>query len=350
MIDYLIVGSGLGGIAFAEWALQNGKTIHVFENKSQNSSVIAGGLYNPVILKRFSEVWKSQEQIDLALPFYRALEKKLLCVLDYKIPIYRKLFSVEEQNNWCVASDNPSLKPFLNSSILYKKYNGINAPFGYGKVLQSGYVDTSVLVNSYHSYLKSFKLLFEETFDYSQLEFSNDFVTYKSQNYKHVLFAEGFGLHANPFFSQLPLDGTKGELLLIKCPNLNLDVIIKSSVFILPLGNDVYKVGATYNWQDKSAKPTEQGKQELLTNLKSVLNLDFEIVAHLAGVRPTVKDRRPLVGSHPKFTRLHVLNGLGTRGVMLAPFVAKALFESIENETPLDVNLDIRRFKKLKWD
>ena len=62
MVDYIIVGSGLAGISFAENALLNDKTILVFNNDSQNSSKIAGGLYNPVILKRFSEVWQAQEQ------------------------------------------------------------------------------------------------------------------------------------------------------------------------------------------------------------------------------------------------------------------------------------------------
>ena len=65
MLDYIIVGSGLAGIAFSEMALQNDKTIFVFNNQSQNSSRIAGGLYNPVILKRFSEVWQAKEQLDL---------------------------------------------------------------------------------------------------------------------------------------------------------------------------------------------------------------------------------------------------------------------------------------------
>ena len=55
MLDYIIVGCGLGGIAFSETALQKGKRIFVVNNKSQNSTKIAGGLYNPVILKRFSE-------------------------------------------------------------------------------------------------------------------------------------------------------------------------------------------------------------------------------------------------------------------------------------------------------
>ena len=117
MIDYLIVGSGLAGIAFAEMALQNHKSIAVFENHSQNSSSIAGGLYNPVILKRFSEVWKSQEQIDLVNHFYADLEVKLKNKFDYKIPIFRKLYSVEEQNNWFVASDKPNLAPFLATKI-----------------------------------------------------------------------------------------------------------------------------------------------------------------------------------------------------------------------------------------
>lgn len=350
MVDYLIVGSGLAGIAFAEKALQNHKSIAVFENHSQNSSTIAGGLYNPVILKRFSEVWKSQEQIDLVNHFYADLEVKLKNKFDFKIPIFRKFYSVEEQNNWFVASDKPNLAPFLAAKINYNRYNGIHSPFGFGEVMQSGYVDTASLLKEYQKYLIKNNLFNVETFEYDQLIIQSDAIIYKGNEYKNVIFAEGFGIHCNPFFSQLPLDGTKGELLIIKAPGLNLDVIIKSSVFVLPLGNDLYKVGATYNWEDKSATPTEQGKQEIITNLKSILTTDFEIIEHLAGVRPTVKDRRPMVGTHPKYKNLHVLNGLGTRGVMLAPTMAKVLFEHIEHKIPLEKEIDIKRFKKINWD
>ena len=150
---------------------------------------------------------------------------------------------------------------------------------------------------------------------------------------------------SNPFFSKLPLDGTKGELLLIIAPNLNLDVIMKSSIFVLPIGNDLYKVGATYNWEDKTNIPTEAAKKELTNNLKELIQCDFEIIEHYAGVRPTVKDRRPLVGTHPIYSNIHVLNGLGTRGVMLAPAMANDLFNFIENKIPLDKNIDIARIK-----
>lgn len=349
MIDYIIVGSGLAGIAFAETALQNNKSILVFDNNSQQSSKVAGGLYNPVILKRFSEVWEAQEQITLLSSFYGNLERKLNSKFDFKIPIYRKLFSAEEQNNWFIATDKISLVPFLSSKLVSKKYNGIDSPFNFGEVLQTGYVDTEKLLLHYHEYLKTENLLVEKSFDYDFLDINEDFVKYKNIEAKNIVFAEGFGMMENPYFSKLPLDGTKGELLIIKAPNLDLDVVVKTSVFILPLGNDLYKVGATYNWQDKTNLPTEEGKQELLESIKEILNCDFEIIEHLAGVRPTVKDRRPMIGTHPNYNRIHLLNGLGTRGVMLAPAMAKALFENIEFEKPLDKTIDIKRFRKVQW-
>ena len=69
MIDYLIVGSGLAGISFSEIALQNNKSILVLDNNSQNSSKIAGGLYNPVILKRFTEVSQAKNHLPIMNDF-----------------------------------------------------------------------------------------------------------------------------------------------------------------------------------------------------------------------------------------------------------------------------------------
>ena len=345
MLDYIIVGSGLAGIAFSEFACNNNKSFVVINNQSQNSSKIAGGLYNPVILKRFSEVWQAQEQLDLLYSFYGNIEKKLGVKLDYRLPLLRKFYSVEEQNNWFTASDKPNLSKFLSTDLITKKWDEIDSPFNFGEVLHSGYLDTALLLEEYKKSLISINCYQEETFDYPQLNINAEFLEYKNIKAKHIIFAEGFGMLLNPFFSKLPLDGTKGELLLIKAPNLDVDVILKSSIFIIPLGNDLYKVGATYNWEDKTNVPTEAAKKELVANLSELINCDFEIIEHYAGVRPTVKDRRPLVGSHPIHKNIHVLNGLGTRGVMLAPAMALALFNNIENDIPLDKNIDISRIK-----
>lgn len=346
MIDYLIIGSGLAGISFSEIALQNNKSILVLDNNSQNSSKIAGGLYNPVILKRFSEIGHAKEHLLIMNEFFSNLEKKLDCKVNFEMPILRKFFSIEEQNNWFTASDKVNLAPFLSTNLISRKYSSIDSPFGYGEVLQTGYVDTALLLNKYKKYLINNKLFLDESFDYSLLQEESNGIHYKDIQARNIVFAEGFGMHANPYFKNLPLDGTKGELFIIKAPLLDLDVIVNTSVFILPLGNDLFKVGATYNWTDKTNTPTEDGKTELIEKIKEIINCDFEIVEHLAGVRPTVKDRKPLVGTYSNHNSIHILNGLGTRGVMLGPAMAKALFESIEYQKPLDKTIDIRRFTK----
>jgi glycine/D-amino acid oxidase-like deaminating enzyme len=348
MTDFIIVGSGLAGIAFAETALADNKSIVVFDNNSQNSSKIAGGLYNPVILKRFSEVWQAQEQLILMRKFYECIEEKLNVSVDFKTPILRKFFSIEEQNNWFTASDKLSLAPFLSTVLVHEKYNGIDSPFNYGEVLQSGYVDTSLLLAHYKKYLIDRSMLIQDSFIYEALEFTPNGIRYKGIEARHIVFAEGFGMHNNPYFDPMPLDGTKGELFIIRATNLDLDVIVNTSVFILPLGDSLFKVGATYNWRDKTNLPTEEGKLELIDRIKEIIKCEFEIVEHFAGVRPTVKDRRPLVGTHVQHQSLHILNGLGTRGVMLGPAMAKALYESIQYKVPLDPVIDIQRFSKKK--
>ncbi|MGC4040360.1 MAG: FAD-binding oxidoreductase [Flavobacterium sp.] len=348
MLDYIIVGSGLAGIAFAEKLLQEGRTFTVFDNNSQNSTKIAGGLYNPVILKRFSQVQDATKQLNIADAFYRRLEERLKEKVDFKMPIYRKFFSIEEQNNWFAASDKPNLAPYLSTSIVNKKYNGIDSPFGYGEVLHTGYVNTELLQTLFLAYLKEKSLLEETNFDYSKILFFPDHAGYENLQAKHIVFAEGFGMHSNPFFNHLPLDGTKGELFIIKANDLDLDVIINTSVFILPLGDNLYKVGATYNWDDKTSNPTEEGKLELIERIKEILNCDFEIVDHFAGVRPTVKDRKPLLGTHSQHPQIYILNGMGTRGVMLAPAMALDLYDFIENGKPLDKTIDIKRYEAKK--
>ncbi len=345
MIDYIIVGAGLGGIAFAETALRNNKQILVFENNSQTSSRIAGGLYNPVILKRFSALANAQDQLDAMKSFYSRIDALITDKFDCELPVLRKFFSVEEQNNWFIAADKVGLKNFLSTTIVRKQYNGIESPFGYGEVLQTGYVDTQKLLSKFHSFLRQNDLYSGDTFHYDAIEFKQNHIRYKNLEAKNIIFAEGFGMHQNPFFKYLPLDGTKGELFVIKAPDLDLDVIVNTNVFILPLGNDLFKVGATYEWDDKTNIPTEAGKAELIEKIREIISVDFEIVEHLAGVRPTVKDRKPLLGTHPQHKNLHILNGLGTRGVMLAPAMSQILYDHIENNIPIVRENSITRFK-----
>lgn len=345
-VDYIVVGCGLASISFCEVLKANQKTFIVFDDMSQTSSIVAAGLYNPVILKRFTGVWQAQAQLDIALPSYADIEADLDIKIDYQHAIYRRFNSVEEQNMWFTASDKPALEPFL-STIIKKNTNPfIDAPFDLGEVLGAGRVDTAHLISAYKATLRLNECLVEERFDYEALHIFHDELHYNAIKAKHIIFAEGFGVKQNPYFKYIPLNGTKGEVLIIKAPDLKLDTAVKSSVFIISIGNDLYKVGATYEWNDKTNIPTEKAKQELIKKLKTFITCDFEIIKHSAGVRPTVGDRRPIVGRHPQYNHLYVLNGLGSRGVMVGPYVANKLFHYIENDIELGKEIDIKRFDK----
>ena len=104
-VDYIVVGLGLAGLAFCRELEKNNKSFLVFENSSQHASFVAGGVYNPVILKRFSMVWDAEDQLNKAIPFYDELEVLLQKKYRYSLNIHRLFKSVEEQNNWTSTSD-----------------------------------------------------------------------------------------------------------------------------------------------------------------------------------------------------------------------------------------------------
>ncbi|WNH09066.1 NAD(P)/FAD-dependent oxidoreductase [Thalassobellus suaedae] len=343
-VDYIIVGIGLAGISFCEQLKANDKSFMVFDDTSQQSSAVAGGLYNPVVLKRFTSVWKSKEQLDIALPMYNRLEETLKVKLDYKIPVYRKFASLEEQNDWFAASDKPTLAEYLSTDIIKNENESIQASFGFGKVLKTGRIDVKTLIDAYKTDLLNKNIYINESFNYDDLKVSDATIQYKNITSKCIVFAEGFGVVKNPYFNHLPLVPTKGELLIIHAPNLKMDYVLKAGVFLIPLGNDLYIVGATYDWDDTTHAVTPKAKDELLNKLDKLISCSYKVVRQVAGIRPTVKDRRPLVGQHQDYKNMYVLNGLGTRGVMIGPYVAKQLFNFIENEIPLENEIDIKRY------
>jgi glycine/D-amino acid oxidase-like deaminating enzyme len=344
-VDYIIVGLGLAGLAFAEELIQENKSFLVFEDDSQTSSLVAGGVYNPVILKRFTPVWNAKQQLEIALPFYERLEKKFQTQFDQKFIIKKAFKSVEDQNNWFAASDKPLLVDYIDPEIDHQNKTGVFGDFGFGNVNHAGRIDTKKLVNFYRDYLKEEGKIHFEQFEHQKLKINDLQLEYKGIITNTIVFCEGFGMKQNLFFNYLPLNEVKGELITIHAPNLNINFLLKSTLFVLPLGNHVYKVGATFNWKDKTSKPSEEGKSELVEKLKKVIDVPYKIMSQTAGVRPTVRDRRPLIGKHPAYPNLAILNGLGTRGVMIAPTVAKQLFHHLEKGEELDPVTGIQRFE-----
>jgi len=154
-VDYLVIGCGLAGIAFCEQLIAANKSFVVLDNNSQQSSTVAGGLYNPVTLKRFTPVWESKAQLALALPMYTVIESRLNIKLDYKIPVRKRFTDLEEQNNWFARSDREGLSDYMSLKIVKNNNDSIIASAGFGEVLHTGRIDTRLLISAYKSFLKN---------------------------------------------------------------------------------------------------------------------------------------------------------------------------------------------------
>ncbi|RXG12677.1 NAD(P)/FAD-dependent oxidoreductase [Leeuwenhoekiella aestuarii] len=346
-VDYLVVGLGLAGMAFCDKLEQHQKSFFVIDKQIEAASRVAAGLINPVILKRYTLPWQGEEQFDLAKSYFRRLDAKLGLNAVTEIPVYKIFSSAEDQNNWFEASDKPGLERFLKPELKSDISEMVNANLQAGEVKETVRIDISKLLDTYKNYLTKNHSYEQETFHYDKIEFNSEVeIEYQNIKTKRIVFAEGFGVKDNPFFNKLPLVGNKGEYIDIYAPELQLTQALKATFFIIPLGDAVYKVGATFNWNDKDYKTSLEARKELVAKLKQVINCEFEVVRQEAAVRPTTGDRRPLLGVHPIHSQLAILNGLGTRGTMMGAYLADKLYSHLEHGEALEDEISIMRFPK----
>ena len=110
------------------------------------------------------------------------------------------------------------------------------------------------------------------------------------------------------------------------------------------MGNHLYTVGSTYNHTDISDELTSEGQAFLRDKISDILSVDFEIISSVAGVRPTVKDRKTLIGLHPNYSKIGVFNGLGTRGALQAPSLSAEFSAVLVGNQKNFQNIDNQRF------
>ena len=162
--------------------------------------------------------------------------------------------------------------------------------------------------------------------------------------YDGIIFCEGVAIKNNPWFNWIPINPTKGEILTIQTDNLPEDESLNRKCFVLPIGNNTFRIGSTYAWNTYNTFPSEEGKEEISSNYKFISREPFSIVAHNAGIRPTILDRRPVMGAHEKHSNLFVFNGLGAKGYLLAPFLAAEFVAHLLKGSPIDKELRADRF------
>jgi len=344
--DYFIVGQGLAGTLLTHFLQRRGyRCLVIDQDKSTGASRVAAGLINPITGRRYVKSWRVDELIPFAEQTYRDLEAQLDVSIYHPRNILRSLFNHREESDWLARSAEPGYEAYVQDSIELGNYEKFTvAPYAYGEVTHSAQVDLSVLKSAFRQKLKADHELLDEPFDYEQLAIRADGLSYGSYRAERIVFCEGYQATVNPFFKYLPFGGAKGEVLLVRLPYANFEKVLKHRVFIVPMQNDLYWIGATYDWKFADEQPTADGGNYLRDRLDDILRTPYEVVEHRAAVRPTVKDRRPFLGVHPDFERLFLFNGLGTKGASLGPYWASHMVDYLAKNSNLDKEVNINRF------
>lgn len=346
--DYLIVGQGLTGSIFSFTASLERKNAIVIASKNYPaSSKVAVGIINSMVIKRLTKSWRSDEFNVYLEEFYPKIEKYLNEKLLYKTRTLKPISSTEEEKFWTSRSKIGNMAEYISDQTAENQLPKCFKWNRTAEIFRTYRLEVKRLLKAYSSKLKEKGLLIEEDFDYSQLKFNNGFYTYKNIKAKNIVFCEGIHANKNPFFKYLPFSPNKGEILTVQTKNLDPEIVINKKIFIFPLGQDHYKIGSSYEWEKLDNNPTEEKKAEIENNFRQMCSAHFNTVEQEAGIRPSTKDRRPFLGEHPKQDNMYILNGMGAKAALMAPLLAKELFEYIENGASIGSECSIERYENL---
>lgn len=347
MVDIIIVGQGIAGTMLSWFLLKAGKSIKVIDHYNPSSSSnIALGITKPITGRRLVKTWMAEELIGFSVKTYTEFEAQFNQKFLNHWRVYKIFDSIKAQNDWSVRASTAEYMPYLqNPNIVYLDKAKVKNDFGCFELSGSIQVDISALLSAYRKFLKEKGLLVEAQFQNDLLQITTDCIGYGDLKAEQIIFCEGAAAATSPYFKQLPFLLAKGEALRVRIKDFYADRIVNGNVLIMPTVNkDEYYVGATHHWDFVDDKPSEKGKQELLNELETILNVPYEIIDHKAAIRPTVQNRRPFIGFHPQHNQVGIFNGLGTKGVSLAPYFANHFVKHITEGAPLLDEVDIKRF------
>jgi glycine oxidase len=341
-VDYIIVGQGLAGTWIGFQLIKKGYSIIVVNHSSlSNSSWVAGGLFNPLLAKRQKLSYLANEIYPHIESVYEEIETYVNHSVLKAEPIHYIIESIEELNTWSVLSEIEAYKPFVKI-IDFDEIPFIDTPYGCVQIQHSGWVNIPELLQAFKVKLIAESAYLDEVFMQEDLLMNSDGVAYKGIKAKGVVYAQG-----TPTLHQdiIRLKPAKGEILRVNIPELELSLIPQQGVFMLPLGDGNFKIGSTFEWKDLSDSPTENGKVQLLKKWQNFYNGEYTITGQEAGVRPSSNDRRPILGALEPDNKSFVFNGLGSKGVALAPYFSLQLANFITEGTAIDKEVDLKRFK-----
>lgn len=337
-VDVLIVGQGIAGSLMAFYAIKRGMKVGIIDAPMEGrASFVAGGLINPVTGRRIKKSWNYDLFYDRLTDTYVEIDNLLGIKSFYQMPIYRLLATMEDVNNWEIQRLESEYQPYMKA-VVFDLDARIVPHQGAGVIEKGGWLDTVTFLKAFRQYISEKEFLSEEVFDYHQVTANQ----YKDISFEKIIFCEGFRISANPFFPDFNLWSTKGETLLIKTEGDDLKYILNKNMLLIPMGNGIYKVGATLE-RNTDTSVTEKGLEELKEKIASVIQSPYQILQQEAGIRPNVRDRKPMLGVSLQYDNFYVFNGLGSKGVSLAPYFADHLLRYMLDSQPLQEDVNWQR-------
>jgi glycine/D-amino acid oxidase-like deaminating enzyme len=337
--DVIVLGRGLAGVVMSETLARRGLRVAVIDKpRAGRASWVATGIVNPIVLRRTLPSWRASELLAIAGAFYRDLEQRYQTRFWHPMPLVELFPTAHEAGIWKLRLKDPAIARLISAGPAGDPAVAeLPQPYGHGVVQRSAWLDVRALMNAHEQrWMANGDLLFADVQD-ADIAMDDDGV------HVHGLSAPLMIRCTGPFDTLPGLVQVGGEGLTVRLERCRLKTMVHRGIFLLPEGNDRFRVGATFIWEDVWKGPSEEGRAWLLDQLARVVGGPVEVLEHWAGVRPAARDRRPLLGRVAP--NVAVLNGLGSRGVTLAPWCAEHLMGHLLDGAGLDPEADIARFQ-----
>ncbi|MDO9107196.1 MAG: FAD-binding oxidoreductase [Methylovulum sp.] len=343
-IDFLIVGQGLAGSLLAWELLGRGCTVVIVDNGTENASQIAAGLINPVTGMRLVKAADIDYLLPAAKHGYTRLAKFFRQDFYLEKPMLRLLRSEDEykqaQKRLLELAYHDYLDPPDKPESQARPFA---APFGSIAQKQTGYLLTRPLLNS----LKDFfirKACYRQTdFNATDIRFS-PVLSWQDLTPTRIIFCEGYRAVQNPWFSWLPFQLAKGEILTLEHGAAVPDTMLNYGNWLVPITSRQFRIGATFDHEQMDTQTTGPAKTTLLNALVPVSAelAQARCIHHHANIRPCTLDKQPFIGIHPRHKALAVFNGFGAKGSLQIPWYSRQFADALLNGTAMPA--DIQRY------
>jgi glycine/D-amino acid oxidase-like deaminating enzyme len=308
-----IIGHGIAGTTLALTCLRRQIPFHLYgTSKSGEASWASSGLIAPVTGRRYVKTWRIDELLPCAVDFYRWSEALLQATFFHEVEIIRFLSNEEANNAWRSRMDDPAYQPFLSLKRILLP-DVFDRPYG---IMTGAFrLQTPEWLQYAHTYLKEHGMMTNK-----------DVAVEAPDREKHIVVWATGAAFMPAAHGIIP---NKGEALIVRLPEWPIQMILKDDLYIIPIEADRFWVGSYYERFPENALPTHEGKRSMLEKLQAIHSGNIEVIDHIAGIRPTVPDRRPIIGQHPVIPADYLFNGMGTKGTSLAPFWANQLLSHL---------------------